>query len=1063
MKKLISKEVIASKINDFLTKYANTHTLITIKGLPIELIPNELKKSFIDNVIFCENKINEDILFSRKTRVKIKNQLLDDLVMPTLINYESLLLIKPYQDDLFENEIAILDFSISSYCCNNFLKFNLNIADLNEIAEVYDFDDMYASIISNSIKAKEKYYIQFADQELLTKTKYIEKIVQLKDWDFNILNKKNEEELELEDFVFNPESNDFLDFFYELFFDNSNVSNIYIDNETLKNPLGKEIISKLIYTAELLNKSIDLKRVVHNLNKEVRLDLFNLLEKHWNANPPQFKPLKIYADPDISKDVIEISQSDVVENIIQQFENGYKEQKDVQDIFLTAPTGAGKSLLFQMPAIYIGEKYKALSIVVSPLKALMVDQVNQLIHEKNYNKVAYINSDITVIQREDILERIKNNDIDVLYLAPELLLSYEINYFLNGRKLGLYIVDEAHTVSTWGRDFRIDYWYLGFHINRIRKYVKDEEGNSFNFPVVAVTATATYNGKHDVAFETMKSLQMKSPIKYIGYARRDNIVFDINQVDKIEGNLQTEKVEITVQKIEEYLTQKEKVIVYCPFTTQVTAVTKKANDKGLNTYGFHGSMNVDDQNKSYLKFKNQNAVTMVATKAFGMGVDISDINRVYHFAPTGLLPDYIQEIGRSARNPNSIGYASVDFSDRDFQFINQLHGLSRLHNWQLTEVMKKLVRIYDEDNKQNHLLNIDDFSYIFQSESSDRLTNEVKKALLLLEKDLNEKFDRIPVIIARPKNMFSTVFANIRESELKNFIKIYGNESINRLPTNQFNEFQKSVIRIDLDKIWEDKFREIPFSVLKYKYFKNDLFENFDISPKLKIVLTINNSYGEMMTLFQNNLNIIDASLNSMDGFFKIKDFKNKLIQFRMKEEMAERVSNIILSMFSKSSNNLLRMNDVLNDNNFLQSRKESGEVDPKYRLVDRAFGRIIGNLKRALSSTFGSGKTEMEKYFSQDSAQKKLYVKTGQLLELFNLGNYEIVGGENPKMFVRINDPFRLRLEANNNYYKNNLLEDVRERHFSGVELMKDFFKSDLTSDQRWDFIEDYLLGRKE
>ncbi|WP_291122656.1 helicase-related protein [Empedobacter sp. UBA7620] len=1061
MTTLISKSIISNSIVLLLNQYADTNTLITIKGLPIEFIPDEIKDCFIDKSVFKENKISEEVLFNRRTRLELKNKLLYDLDIPTLINYETLLILKPYKDELFENEIVIIDFSITSYVANNFDNFNLNITDLNEIAESYEMNEIYASIISNSIQVNDQFYLQFADEELKSKSKWVEKIISPIVWEFNGLDKINEDELAINDFVFNPESNEYLNFYYQLFSEQNNRLTIYVDNETIKNHLGKEIIGKLIQTAELMEKELELKRVIHNLNKEVRPELFNLLQKHWNANPPQFKPLRVYADPDISKEIIEISQSDVVENIIQQFENGLKE-KDVQDIFLTAPTGAGKSLLFQMPAIYIGEKYEALSIVVSPLKALMVDQVNQLIQEKNYHKVAYINSDITVIEREDILERIKNYEIDILYLAPELLLSYEINYFLNGRKLGLYIVDEAHTVSTWGRDFRIDYWYLGFHISRIRKYVKDEDGKSYHFPVIAVTATATYNGVHDVAFETMKSLQMKSPIKYIGYALRDNIVFDIQQT-QIEGNLQTGKTQITVDRIDEYLDKKEKVIVYCPFTTQVTSVANKAKDEKLNAYSFHGSMNVSDQNVSYENFKNQESVAMVATKAFGMGVDISNIDRVYHFAPTGLLPDYIQEIGRAARNPNLIGYASLDYSDRDFQFINQLHGLSRLHNWQLTEVMKKLLRIFDEDNKQNHLLNIDDFAYIFQTDSPDKLTNEVKKALLLLEKDLNEKFDRIPVIIARPKNMFSTVFASIKDVELEQFVAQYGNQAVKRLPNNQFSQHQKSVIKIDLDKIWEEKFREIPFSVLKHKYFKNSLFEGCDISPKLKIALSIQSSYGEMMNSFQYNLNIIDASLNSMDGFFKVNEFKNKLIRFKMNEEMAERVSHIILSMFSKSSNYNLGFNDVISDNNFLQSRKEAGEIEPKYRLVDRAFGKIAGNLKRALSTTFGSGKTEMEKYFSPDSAQKKLYVKLGQILELFDFGSYEVVGGENPKMFVRINDPFRLRLEANNNYYKNNLLEDVRSRHFSGVELMKEFFNSDLSSDERWDFIEDYLLGIKQ
>ena len=97
----------------------------------------------------------------------------------------------------------------------------------------------------------------------------------------------------------------------------------------------------------------------------------------------------------------------------------------------------------------------------------------------------------------------------------------------------------------------------------------------------------------------------------------------------------------------------------------------------------------------------------------------------------------------------------------------------------------------------------------------------------------------------------------------------------------------------------------------------------------------------------------------------------------------------------------------------------------------------------------------------SKDSAQKHLYVKIGQILEIFQLGSYEVTGGENPRIYVRINDPFRLRSEAFSEY-SNDLLEDINLRHQTGVHLMREFFESDLTSDQRWDFIEDLFLGLK-
>ena len=145
---------------------------------------------------------------------------------------------------------------------------------------------------------------------------------------------------------------------------------------------------------------------------------------------------------------------------------------------------------------------------------------------------------------------------------------------------------------------------------------------------------------------------------------------------------------------------------------------------------------------------------MISTKAFGMGIDISDITQIYHLAPTGLLTDYIQEIGRLARRKDLIGTATVDYSDRDFQFINVLNGLNRTHDWQLREVMRKLIKIYDDTGRQNQLISADDFAHIFNEDDPGLLQNNVKNALMLLEKDLNKKFNRIPVIIARPKIYF---------------------------------------------------------------------------------------------------------------------------------------------------------------------------------------------------------------------------------------------------------------------------------------------------------------------
>lgn len=138
-------------------------------------------------------------------------------------------------------------------------------------------------------------------------------------------------------------------------------------------------------------------------------------------------------------------------------EKGIKGDSSAHNLLLTAPTGAGKSLLFQLPAIYLGNEYKLLTLVVSPLKALIVDQVEAL-RELGYERVAYASSDLSPEQKNEVYRRVREGRL-IFYLSPELLLAYDISYFVGERRIGLVVVDEAHTVTTWGKEFR---WIIGF-------------------------------------------------------------------------------------------------------------------------------------------------------------------------------------------------------------------------------------------------------------------------------------------------------------------------------------------------------------------------------------------------------------------------------------------------------------------------------------------------------------------------------------------------------------------------------------------------------------------------
>ncbi|MFK7059116.1 helicase-related protein [Flavobacterium oreochromis] len=1028
------------------------NTILTFKGIKLSDLPDELKIKCIDYEFWEDDKINTKKLFSREAKLKLITELSSNDLNTRLISYEALIYGHKLAKDIgIISDIKVIDFSIYEFHQNNLNVSIQNIEDVNEQGEELADED-YHEIFASSIEIDKIPFVQFRDGDLLKKSKLIN-YFSLKEFNLNDFKTINEHEIANEDFVYNFENRDYIKKVNDIILDYDSPINILVDNVLKTDLKASEQLSIILDCFDKLKIEYSLKRIVFDLTKATRPELNFLLKKHWNSNA--FRTLKVYADPDLKKDIIEISQAEVVEAIIEEYENGNIKNKNIQDVFLTAPTGAGKSLLFQLPAIFLGENYKAVSIVVTPLKALMVDQVNQLKEKANYNKVAFINSDITVIERDEILEDIKKGEIDILYLAPELLLSYDISYFLATRKLGLYIVDEAHTVTTWGRDFRVDYWYLGYHISKVRKYAKDEDGKKLKFVVVAVTATAPYGNTHDVVFETLKSLQMHYAKKYIGYAKRDDISFQINHVN-IDGNLQTQKVNQTVERIREFENEKKKTIVYCPFRNQVDEVILRSRENDISVFPFHSGLNQEIRERSYEQFKNSSSITMIATKAFGMGIDVNDITQVYHLAPTGLLTDYIQEIGRLARREDLQGIASVDFSNRDFQFINVLHGLNRTFDWQLREVMNRLYRLYDETEKQNHLVNADEFAHIFSGNAGENLQNSLKNALMLIEKDLNIKYNRIPVIIARPKNLFATVFASIHNDKIELINSKLNKDCFSIREYEGLKQYNRSIIILELDRIWEQNFRDKSFAILKRDFFTNKLFNDIELEPKIRINLSLNGSLAQTQTVIQDYFNRISIALSNQSGFFEKEQFMLALVRNGMERQVAERISEFILPMFSQRDNINLSVADVIENSNFLQSKKFDDKI--KYRIVDGAVTQIISNIRRTINAQFQSRRT-IEKYLSRDSAQKKLYSKIGQILEVFEIGTYSVTGGENPKIFVRINDPFRLR-QVTNNHYQNTLLADVRNRHLAGVALMQDFFSITMTSAERWDFIEDYFLG---
>lgn len=839
-----------------------------------------------------------------------------------------------------------------------------------------------------------------------------------------------------------------LDFFLNSCILENNLQKNAIVKIYPKQPINSSIIinvEKINYVLNLFGGSLYLlKEEIIKEDYQVNQSTKDLLLEYWGEKA-EFRGLKVYRNPDIGNQVSEISQSLIVETIIKEYENS-KRNENTRDLFLTAPTGAGKSLLFQLPAFYVSRSGD-ITIVISPLIALMKDQVNAIIKDRNFDKVAYLNSELSLIDRERVIENCQSGEIDILYMSPELFMSYDIKHFIGERKLGLLVIDEAHLITTWGRDFRVDYWFLGNHVRKVRKY------HNLSFPMVAVTATAIYGGANDMVFDSIDSLVMHNPHVFIGQVKRSDITFAVNNHERFSTNYESNKLAQTVDFIKKINDLGLKTLVYAPYTKHIRQIIEKLNNEKLDiATGYYGSMPAEQKEFSFRQFKSGQKKIMISTKAFGMGVDISDIELVYHHAPSGLLPDYVQEIGRVARKPEINGFAALNYSSQDQRFTKALHGMSALRQYQIKEVLKKIHKAYIKNNKsRNLLLSVDDFGHIFENDID--LDQKVLTALMMIEKDYLAK-TRFNVIIARPKKLFVRVFARISDQHLSTYRSKY-TETFTHISSL---ENGNNIIEIDLDKLWYLNFNDKSFPIVKRDFYTGYLFRNdgIEVIPQLKISIerldTFNNLYQNLQSLF---VNIQTIFANFEGSFFNQKELETELNKFLNDKVKAEKISKFILSSYSGR----LIQPGVIEANAFLQQRREIDGY--KYRLFNNQYLASFTALTNRLSNLFGNtDEYIVNRYVTNKESNSINYVRLGYFLEMLELGTFEIKGGENPMVFIRINDPLRIERDSNNNNYTNTLLSKTLERHHLSNQIFDHFFLRSFSNDERWNFVEDFFLG---
>ncbi|WP_123043466.1 DEAD/DEAH box helicase [Cohnella candidum] len=833
---------------------------------------------------------------------------------------------------------------------------------------------------------------------------------------------------------------------------------------------------KVLQSLFSLSKFVLVTKVIDSVAHLDESEYLEILRKYWGHS--SFRDLKMYKDvhdPEFKKETIFIPQSKIIDDIVKQAEAA-QEGTTYKDIFVTSPTGAGKSVMFQVPAIYLAEKYRLMTIVISPLIGLMTDQVQGLV-ERDVAISATINSEITPVQKMEIMERIQSGEISILYISPETLLSRsDIAQLIGTRTVGLFVIDEAHIVTTWGKAFRSDYWYLGSYLQRLRKEMQ--------FPIATFTATAIYGGMEDMYAETRDSLNLINPISYFGYIKRDDLEVRINRKKQTRERFSEyleEKFKILTYRLEQFLAGDRKTLVYFPTIGLINQFMEYAKQYGSerlrgNITSYYGPLDKERKNANYLRFKKNEAIIMLATKAFGMGIDIPDIENVYHFAPTGNVCDYVQEIGRAARKLDQ-GYAFFDFLPKDFVHVNRLHGISTIRKQQLVQVMSKVLQLVDADkNRSNirHLLvNAEEFRYIFQQGSNgdagEDIDNKLKTALLIIEKDFKAKMGYSP-IIARPRSIFSREYFMVQREYEPILMKNYG-EFFRKIGDAK-KEAYGNIYVCNMKGLWEGRFRNLSFPQFKFKFHTKDESLKLDfldyLIPVLQLEVSLKErnqeSFFQELTKLLEHIGSIFGEYAKERKYFTVEDLAGKFqAAFGLDKYSSENLASIVIH----SADNYDRI--MRKHSNFYNRFITFEEAKDRYSIQNSGYAgfidwiRIDSKYLLAQSNRTEENIHNYEMYLPKVNREKieKTFILLG-VLEALGLVLYRANGGDNPEIFMRINSRMQIARSLQDPLkYRNYILENVHLRHKISVAMLTFLFKNEVSNPEFWEYIENYFLGK--
>ena len=470
-------------------------------------------------------------------------------------------------------------------------------------------------------------------------------------------------------------------------------------------------------------------------------------------------------------------QKSIIKNII-----------DNNDTFVLMPTGGGKSLCFQLPAII----KKGTAIVISPLIALMKNQVDLIRNMANDDSVAHVlNSSLSKSEVQNVRTDVLNEKTKLLYVAPESLAKIENINFLKQTNLSFLAIDEAHCISEWGHDFRPDYRNIRSIFEKIKSKI----------PIIAVTATATLKVQDDV----LKNLEMKNSKIFKASFNRPNLFYEVRQKD--------ENINLEIVKYAKF-NQGKSGIIYCLSRKKVEELTEILTINDIKAVSYHAGLDSKTRMNNQDLFISENCDIVVATIAFGMGIDKPDVRFVIHYDIPKSIESYYQETGRAGRDGGQ-GHCLTFYCKEDIKKLEKflsvkpimerevgLDQLDDIMSYAETSISRRqfILNYFGEDYDPYVGEGCDkDDNYLNLNNKTDATFN--LKFLIEIIKKTNEKFKAVDIIKSIVGEKSALIVANKADKidsfgKGNKFNKEYWKELITQASVNGFLEKKSDSIGV---------------------------------------------------------------------------------------------------------------------------------------------------------------------------------------------------------------------------------------------------------------------------